>query len=506
MMLVATIAMIQALLIFIVLICNKETMKSTFLTFLSIAIAFYMIGNYIEIANESLEVASVGLMIRFIGIPFIPTLWYFSVREFCGLKFKKKSTIMFFLIVPSIIVYLAFTWEQNHLLFMNAEYINDNNNGNLKIIPGPLFGLRLLYQYSINALGLYTLIKSFRNGTKRFRKQALLFLASTLIPLFNVTTYIVKIGSYNVDITPYGLLITMALFTVALYRFGVLNMSYVVKEKAVDNLQEGLLLFDQNGIYMESNISARKIFPQINNLKLGTGVDEIEGLPFGSSLFENHHDKTERIQEFTKDDNGVVKTYGVSISHVRLDKKIIGHSVILNNITLLKNILSSLKEKSVTDPLTGIYNRAYLFEAGNHEFAKSKINKEIYSIVMTDIDYFKKVNDNYGHVFGDYVLKAVASICSSNLRKSDIAARYGGEEFCIILLGNSIENARIKAELLREKISEYTFESEGTSTNITASFGISAFQPEDEDFIDAIKRADENLYKAKQDGRNRVCC
>ena len=107
--------------------------------------------------------------------------------------------------------------------------------------------------------------------------------------------------------------------------------------------------------------------------------------------------------------------------------------------------MTDLEEKAAVDALTGIYNRRHLYETGQREVEIARLNHEPLSVIMFDLDHFKKINDTYGHGFGDYVLKSVALLCSNNLRKSDVFARYGGEEFFILLSGTPIGVAYGKA-------------------------------------------------------------
>lgn len=167
-------------------------------------------------------------------------------------------------------------------------------------------------------------------------------------------------------------------------------------------------------------------------------------------------------------------------------------------------MMTDLEEKAAIDALTGIYNRRYLYETGQSEVEIASLNHEPLSVIMFDLDHFKKINDTYGHGFGDYVLKSVALLCSNNLRKSDVFARYGGEEFFILLSGTPVGVAYGKAESLRAKISNFAFQEEGIKVTVTASFGVAAYDPADS-FDNLIKKADVNLYKAKESGRNRVC-
>lgn len=507
MIVIATSSMVGAVLLFATVLYRKDMLKSIFFPFLLFAILIYQLGNFIEIASTTLEAASIGVKIRFLGVPFIPTLWYLCIREFCGLKFKNQQTLALLMVVPILISALAFTWEDNHLLFSNISYPGDNHLGNPLLTPGPLFKLRLLYQYGVNAVGLVTLIWQYRKGTTHFQKQILLFLLSTLIPLFNLSTYIVNIEGYNMDITPYGLLFSAFLLTCSLYRVGVINRADILKANAMHHVHEGILLFDRNGIYMDANRAACEIFPQLCQVPLGTSLTEMNYLPFSLNALERSSAKVGSVQEFTKESEGSLRTFGISFAQIEFRRRPIGYGAIFNNISSLKKMLSDLEEKSIRDPLTKLYNRGHLFSIGDNWIENARFNRESFSIVLFDIDHFKLVNDNHGHLFGDYVLREMAQVCSVSLRQSDVLGRYGGEEFCLLLFNTPLEGAYRKAESLRVKVSVHSFEHEGIKTDITASFGVACYDRElgNDNFTAMIKRADENMYRAKEGGRNRVC-
>ena len=123
---------------------------------------------------------------------------------------------------------------------------------------------------------------------------------------------------------------------------------------------------------------------------------------------------------------------------------------------------------------------------------------------MFDLDHFKQVNDTYGHIAGDYVLKEVASCVRSRLRPDDVIARYGGEEFAVLLPETDLKGAHAIAEELRKIIAERVFEFEGERIPVTVSIGCTQLRGED-DAIKLVKAADVKLYEAKRGGRNRVC-
>jgi diguanylate cyclase len=156
------------------------------------------------------------------------------------------------------------------------------------------------------------------------------------------------------------------------------------------------------------------------------------------------------------------------------------------------------------DPLTKIANRHELLRFGTLEFDRAKRFKKSFSILMLDIDFFKKVNDTYGHLSGDEALIAVAKISKSSIRKIDFIARFGGEEFVIILPETPIDFAKILAEKLRKHIAAIKIPFEKTSYSFTVSVGVSVWSEQDSNIDSVINRADENLYKAKKSGRNCV--
>ncbi|KJR40337.1 response regulator/GGDEF domain-containing protein [Candidatus Magnetoovum chiemensis] len=171
------------------------------------------------------------------------------------------------------------------------------------------------------------------------------------------------------------------------------------------------------------------------------------------------------------------------------------------NMEILQYI-QKIKDAANTDFLTSLYNRRYFFDAGNHKFDSSKNSANSLSAAMIDIDFFKKINDKYGHDAGDIVLKKVSKIIKDSFTETDIVARLGGEEFCV--LTSSVENNMItdKFDALRKEIENTKIELPDKTINITISTGISNKTTGSLD--DMLKEADEMLYKAKESGRNKV--
>jgi diguanylate cyclase (GGDEF)-like protein len=158
------------------------------------------------------------------------------------------------------------------------------------------------------------------------------------------------------------------------------------------------------------------------------------------------------------------------------------------------------------DALTGTMNKRYLLETLSRTIATAVRHGDPVAVAMVDIDHFKSVNDTYGHLVGDEVLREFGRRVDSACRAGDLLARYGGEEFCVLLDVTNLDEARDVAERCRGVVSGEPFQTAAGPLDITASFGIACLNPaEPETGLELIHRADEKLYEAKRGGRNRIC-
>ena len=167
----------------------------------------------------------------------------------------------------------------------------------------------------------------------------------------------------------------------------------------------------------------------------------------------------------------------------------------------IKVLSTQLRGMAYTDSLTHIYNRLHFAHFLDAEIDKVKRYGGKFSIIFFDLDHFKLVNDNYGHLTGDEVLEKITEIVSKANRDADIFARYGGEEFIILTPETDLSGALIHAERLRHEIEKFEFKTVG---HLTSSFGVTEFNAEDDTVDHMLARADKALYLAKEYGRNRV--
>jgi diguanylate cyclase (GGDEF)-like protein len=167
-----------------------------------------------------------------------------------------------------------------------------------------------------------------------------------------------------------------------------------------------------------------------------------------------------------------------------------------------------LSARAHVDGLTGIWNRSYFDQRMGEEMAAAHRYGRILSLVMLDLDHFKKINDGFGHPFGDHVLQSVGDVLQTFLRTSDVPCRFGGEEFALILTDADEEQSVRTAQRLRQQVSEIAFRPKDRPFQVTASLGVacsSLFERSDLSVAAMIAAADRALYQAKHEGRNRVC-
>jgi len=178
--------------------------------------------------------------------------------------------------------------------------------------------------------------------------------------------------------------------------------------------------------------------------------------------------------------------------------------VMASDITDRVRLTNELLELARTDPLTGLANRRTLIEAIDAEFHRGKRFAVATAVLMIDVDHFKQVNDLRGHEAGDRALVALAAILKTMARTTDLPARFGGEEFVLLLIGTDLSGAAEMAERIRNAAAQIRVASPSGDFGFTVSIGVTTFAYEDDDWSEAVRRADQGLYQAKESGRNRV--
>ncbi len=424
-----------------------------------------------------------------LATPFIPTVSLIFLLDFINRK-PKYSVCSIAMIVPVISMVLSLTWETNGFYYKSVTY----DGAVLHLEPSPVTYFFSAYQMVVLLLCLAVIIWAIFNKIAP-KKQLflLLFCYSQLI----VTFLFYSIGLDGQDQSPVTFCIPLIIFYYLVYRANLLNLLPLAKDTIIQQMKDAFLILDGQGYYLYSNPAADEKFPILKNVSPGERIDIGEYYSLREIQSEN-----EVIWEMNLSESNTPLYYRISNTPIYQNKKLVCQCVVCYDITDNKNLMDELLEIATYDSLTQIYNRSSFFS-----LAKNRVDNRQTSLTMIglDIDFFKKVNDTYGHPGGDAVLREIASLVKARLRQSDIFGRLGGEEFGIIMEGASYENACKIAESIRTSVEAHVIEYDQRDIRVTVSIGLAHVDHKDPLSLDELMlQADNALYEAKQAGRNRV--
>ncbi len=293
-----------------------------------------------------------------------------------------------------------------------------------------------------------------------------------------------------------------------------------VTEAIYEASDEGILLVDENGSITSHNQRFATMWniPRelLRGVMPGTAIGVNDSLVFSSLLGRVRESQLFLKKIRTLYDNPFLndffeielldgRTFECRSSMLKnKDDNYLGRVWFFRDISRQINTENDLIALTRQDPLTGIANRRYFFERSNQEFARTQRHSNTLSILEFDIDYFKEINDQYGHAVGDEVIMVLCACVQNLLREADFFARIGGEEFAILLPDTNLEEATNLAERLRKSIEEFKFIKNHDEIRHTISIGVVELKPKDTCISDCLLRADNAMYRAKQNGRNRV--
>lgn len=263
----------------------------------------------------------------------------------------------------------------------------------------------------------------------------------------------------------------------------------------------------------ESGLLGKRFVLEKQRVSIGRGADS-EIVLEGDSVSRRHcHFELRDKGWYLVDDGSTNGTY-VNEEQVVREAQLTNGDRIKVGPTILKYIAGADAEAkyheeiyrmTIVDGLTQTFNKRHLLEELDREILRARRHARDLCVLMFDIDYFKRINDHYGHLAGDHVLRELARVVQERIRREEIFARYGGEEFSLILPETPLAGARALADELRRKVQDHGFVFQNERIPVTISLGASLLEPTDRTTADLIQRADEKLYEAKRSGRNRVC-
>lgn len=464
-----------------------------------------------------------------IGIQLTPVFWFFF-----SLKYTRKDEwltgkpiMLAFYIIPVISLAFIFSDTLFHFYYPSIK-IATEAGGPLVISRGPMYWLALIHSYSLYLTGLITLVYRFVRSRTFYRRQTPYLISAVLVPfivnlIYQIAPGILPLFPAPVDLTPLSFTLTAGLLAAGIFGLRLMDIVPIARDNVMEHIPEMVFVFDEKERIIDANAVAQEwlgkpiheiigrepieVFSKWPQLLqrfffLESARDEIEipGDPprtletIITPIF-NHHQQLE---------GRVILAYDIT-DRKKLEKELKNANESLQ-VQLNENerLRMQLQELAIRDPLTGVFNRRYFAEALDNETARSIREKIPFSIIVLDVDHFKKVNDTYGHKCGDVVLQSLAKFLLQNTRRSDIVCRFGGEEFVILMPDASVDSALERAEFFRREFESHAHKCGEDEIRSTFSAGVASFPTHADSGEILLGLADQALYESKEAGRNRV--
>ena len=475
---------------------------AVFLALSMLGVAIYCFGYGMELYSNTLSKVMLWVRFQHLGIFLIVPTWLLFAISVSGYK----DLINFKLIIGLSIVPIY--------LFLSAQTLGGLNlahhNPRLESLSSYLVLAydRNLFNYI--SIGYYTLCigistvlfaMMFFRAAPSARKHQLLYLIGSLPPWGTAILYNLELDSSLLDPTPLLLGVSGLFFTFGFLQFRILDLIPLARNTIFDKMGTGVLILDAQNLIVDFNPAFERLFPEVKH------DSSVEGLfsPFVELITWFKHQSNERVDfQIVQGENTM--SYRVSLSEFSDHKgRGIGKILSFYENTQEKLLLDQLEKIATHDGLTGIFNRQYFDRLAEIELSRLQRYGGDVSLIMVDLDNFKRVNDTFGHGAGDEVLIHVAKIFHSQIRQSDTLARYGGEEFVILLPETDLQSAALLAKRLKQSLADQIIAYDEHRIQIRASFGLTSINDAAGLSLESYYRlADMALYTAKEAGGNRV--
>jgi diguanylate cyclase (GGDEF)-like protein len=474
-----------------------------FFIFYSSSITIYCFAAAFGLTATTLEQVKIWTIIQYIGMPISSPLGLLFIMQYLGMKLTKKQLIAI-LTIPVISFFMVVTNDIHHLHYKKFEMDPVLGAPYTYLEIGIWYAVHGIYTFGCMFVAFFLLISRWRETDKAYRLQLVALLFGQFVPMITAFLYLVGVTPKGIDPVPMVLWLTSLLYLWAINSSRMFSIMPIAKDAIFNSINDGVIVLDEAHRLIEYNQACQKMFPKLDKSRLGIDFNQLcieltgEPVPF-------HLEASASTQEIQLGDNQSQRIYQVRTSSLQHANNSKGLLIIFTDITELKTLQVKLEHQAYYDELTQIYNRRAFFEKCEAEFAAAKNSTIPYTVVLMDVDYFKQVNDTYGHAIGDQLLRHVAKVCQLLIGENMLFARYGGEEFVLALKGcTAIEGERIANQMRKHVEKNPLIVPEGI-ISITLSGGVAeANQKEDETLYQILNKADKALYMAKEGGRNQV--
>jgi diguanylate cyclase (GGDEF)-like protein/PAS domain S-box-containing protein len=455
--------------------------------------------------SPSADIALRWFWLQFLGVAMVPVLLLRYVLHFTGRsKVLTPGLSLALLVIPAITQIFAWTNSAHHQMFRAVNFVP--RDGFLVLdfwVAGPWFLLYSTYSFGIAAVAILLMARALIGSPDVFRRQLLTLLIAVAPAVVLTLLNTLQVLSADLWVTPMAFVLTGAVIVWAIVRHQMIAVVPVARDMLIEQMDDGMLVMDERERVVDLNPAMEVLLGRSRNELLSMSL--ARALLHIPDLLASAHAADSTPFEISLAPQGEARYYEATVRTLIYRSAPVGRLLVLRDITRMKLAQAELFLLATTDMLTGLCNRRQFFALAGPQIELAARNQRPLSLLLFDIDYFKAINDRYGHEAGDQVLIAVAARARSVTRSADIICRYGGEEFVILLVDTGAAQACVVAERLRDALAGAPVPVGPHLIATTLSAGVTTSTPEAPKPLEQLLHlADSAMYRAKQAGRNQV--
>ncbi|AXE30624.1 hypothetical protein DK842_12340 [Chromobacterium phragmitis] len=486
------------------------------LALLMASVAFWAGGAMCELSVTSIGAKLFWSKVEYLGTLSTPVLFLLLALDYNHISLRRRWLALLFAI-PVLCLLLAASNDHHRLIWTSVR--PSPSGYNLLIYGhGPAFWLGVAgYSYLMMLLGSLLLIRALHYFPPHFRGQSITLMLSAIAPWFGNILYLS--GAFplqGLDPTPHSFAFTGMIFAIDLLYLRQLYLVPVARARAFEAMGDGVVVVDHQLRILDINPAGSDMLgdkpapwhgcelpaPWLRAGMLSGGPQLELMTPDGDRILDI---RVYEIQPFRKPAlTRMLVMRDITLRRQTEDALRDANLQLTDRLAQIEALQAALREQTLRDPLTQLFNRRYLDETFERERERAERESQPIAVAMLDLDDFKRINDLHGHQVGDAVLQALAWLLKQQCRAADIVCRLGGEEFMVVLPGSDAEQAQQRAEIWRRRFHRIEHQGSGDQT-FRASFscGIAALPDHGSDLEQLYRRADQALYQAKAAGKNR---
>ncbi len=476
---------------------------------LCLSVTVYLFGALMELNSHFLEQMMFWHQAQYMALPFLPTLWLTLWLFFAGVIRQRIPVWTGGLFIFPLATFLARLTNARHGLFYRGAFVQEVSGLRiLRLVQGPWYVVHSLYSILcfLFAVGIY--LRWMKNTPPQQRLGYRLFLVSATLPFVGLILILMDAGGLGIDYAALVLPVSMGLLLMALSRYDLLTVRSLGRDAVFEHHRDLTLVFDNALRLVDCNAVARQWFPELAPCPHSKPVQEL--LSADHPLLEVLSWQAPQDIELTWEDQ--VACFSARVTGISgPGSRQVGRLVSLVDVTDRKQQEAALQENerklrilASTDELTGLCNRSRFMELGRQAVSRSHNTGEPLSLLMIDVDHFKNVNDTFGHGGGDAALRSLGAWISAGFGPDAVCGRLGGEEFGVLVPGWELSGVLEQAERFRQQVAGRRIVYHERVIGLEVSIGVETGSSGIESLEAMMRQADRALYRAKNQGRNRV--